>query len=555
MWSIVSSAARDAWFAANSQQGQLEALQTAIGTSPRLAVLNASLSELSRVTLGAPTINTGTTPRRLELGDLVAGSLVHTATGAPAFVEIRNGSTVILRAPAGTAGAFVAFAGPIRQRCAPSIGAGEITVQATAGLPAVDVVAWAAGAETGSVTSGVWTPGRNASGVITQASVDALPADTWVAVAGTELNQLTAAISAISGFPFSRYDVSGDGIRGTFDAWVGCCDDGLSRIFYPRGGGHADNSANGIWRFDCLRMQWQIERMPSDPQAPGAVWSSRYAKGPAPDGGTYTRYIDEAGITVDADGIYWDRLPDGTPTSAHTYNGVWYDSTRNQIGTSRISKWVYDRATQQWARTRWTVGGTVREATIYHDLHYHAATDYVYGPLGVTDFEYFQFRRFPASSGIVENLTLPAGWQVRGSNGVRLDADRVWWSWQNSGERAAIHNMATNTWEVLGPVTNGRTMNGFATMQAGVYVPTWGAQGKIIRRGAADSGQSNQWWLYDLATNTNEAYTPAGNPPPSGTAYPGNKYLRIGNLGIVVAMHEPRSWPTSSPCMYVLRYA
>jgi hypothetical protein len=160
MWTILDSTTRAAWFAATSQQGQLEALQSAIGASPRLVVLTSSLGELSRVTLGAPTINTGTTPRRLEMGDLVAGSFVNTATGAPGFVEVRtSGGTVILRAAAGTAGAFVNFAGPIRQRCAPSIGAGEVVVQANGSLPDVLLTYTVRQVE----TNGIITPGSQPS--------------------------------------------------------------------------------------------------------------------------------------------------------------------------------------------------------------------------------------------------------------------------------------------------------------------------------------------------------------------------------------------------------
>ena len=409
--------------------------------------------------------------------------------------------------------------------------------------------------DAGSVASNVWTPGKDANGYVTQASVDALPANTWVQVAGSQLNNLTAALTALTGFAFSRFDVSGDGIRGTFDAWVGCCHDGKS-VFFPRGGGHADNSSNGIWRFDALRMEWAIEKAPSDPQDATYPWSSRYSQAGAPNNptGSYTQYVDDDGVVLDSDGLYWDRLPDGNPTSMHTYGGLWYRPTGRQIGTSRISKWVYSRDTGQWTRNRWTLGGVVATSTIYSDLHYHAGQDAVYGPILVNDFDYGSFKKFAADSAITSNPTKPTGWQVRGATGVRLDDDRVWWSWQNSGEQAAIHNMATETWEELGAVTDGKTINGFASMNAGVFVPTWGAEGQIIRRGAGDSGIASQWWLYDLATNANLNYTPAGAPPSTGTVYPGNKYLRLPSLGILFAMHEARSIATTEPAIHVMRY-
>ncbi len=137
-WTIADAAARAAWVAAESQQDQLEALQTALGSAPRLAVLAGS--ELSRVTLADPTINTGTTPRQLELGALVAGSLVHTATGTPTRVEVRHSDgTVILRADAGVDGGAaetVEFFGAIKALCAPSVGSGGIVVRSNSALPA-----------------------------------------------------------------------------------------------------------------------------------------------------------------------------------------------------------------------------------------------------------------------------------------------------------------------------------------------------------------------------------------------------------------------------------
>lgn len=417
---------------------------------------------------------------------------------------------------------------------------------------------FAEGTDVGTVpTEGngwLWVPGRNAEGDVTQASFDALPANTVVRVHDTQLNNLVAALTELTGHPFNRFDVSGDGIRGTFDAWVGCCHDGAQYVFFPRGGGHADNSANGIWRFNLLRMRWEIEKAPSDPYDATFPWSSRYRKGPAPDTGSYTQYIDENGVILDSDGLYWDRLPDDAWTSMHTYNGVWYRPTGRQIGTSRISKWVYSRDTGLLSRERWTMNGEVRVTTIYSDLHYHAGQDAVYGPILVSDFDYGAFKKFAADSAITSNPPKPTGWAVRGVTGVRLDDDRVWWSWQSGGERAAIFNMATETWQELGLVTDGKTVNGFASMNAGVFVPTWGAQGQIIRRGAGDSGIANQWWLYDLATNANLPLTLAGAPPGGGTVYPGNKYLHMPALGLIFFMHEARSLATTEPVIHIMRY-
>jgi hypothetical protein len=139
MWTIPDSATRAAWFAAATQQEQLELLAAALGSAPRKVVLGAS-GELSLVTMAAPTINTGTTPRRLELGQVIPSTLVNTALGTMTSTEIRSAAgTVILRADAGVLGGTaetVEFFGAIKQRCAPSVGGTGIVVQANAALPA-----------------------------------------------------------------------------------------------------------------------------------------------------------------------------------------------------------------------------------------------------------------------------------------------------------------------------------------------------------------------------------------------------------------------------------
>jgi hypothetical protein len=140
-WSIPHEPTRTARAAAVSQQGQCEVVRDALGSAPVLAVLGAS-GELSRVTMAAPTIDTEAEPREVLLGQVIPSALVHTATGTPTTVEIRNGSDVILRATAGTSGALVNFAGAVKALCAPSVGSGGIAIASDAALPPLYIPAW-----------------------------------------------------------------------------------------------------------------------------------------------------------------------------------------------------------------------------------------------------------------------------------------------------------------------------------------------------------------------------------------------------------------------------
>jgi len=409
----------------------------------------------------------------------------------------------------------------------------------------------------GTLASNVWTPGRDASGFVTQASVNTLPVDTWVQVAGLSMQALRDLIES-TGFLFASHDWSnGKNVRSIFNAWVGCVDDGR-RVWYPRGGGHEDSSLNAVVALDLLKMGWELPQPPSRPDAPGFEWAASYD---IPPNATFTNYNLSGSFTQwdDADGLYRDRLPDDRPTSAHTYHGVWYDSTRQQIGTGRISKWTYDIAGNTWARQRWTFNGATPETfTINQELHYHAGRDALYGYPARGDFDAGNFGKvvFPGSNFV--SLAGPPNFAMgNGGRGttVRLDADRVLWLWMNSGERWGIYNMATEAWEAGsgGLIANGQTYDFANEMQIALYIPTWGAQGQVIRRGTASPINGN-WWLFDIATKTNQSYAPAGATIPV-TSWPGNKWRSIPGLGIAIGMDDNNATALSTPAIYVMRFA
>lgn len=367
MWTIVDSATRAAWFGAASQQAQLEVLAAALGSAPRKVVLGAS-GELSRVTMAAPTINTGTTPRRLELGQVIPSTLVNTATGTPTTEEIRNAAgTVILRGTAGISGALVNYAaGAIKARCAPSVGATGIVVQANSALPAVELPGFAAGGTTGSLVGDLWTPARAPDGRVYQASWDTVPKFRWIEAAGTRIDtQLTTAIQAVSpGWDSAKLWGTTPG-NSLFQSWAGFTQDEANARFWFLGGGHSDGYNNGLYRFDLYRMNWAIECAPSSYTDFSLAYRTNGNSSYHPDANATAIANFNAnnppgtvlGTLVPAlNGPMYDEIPiDGKPTARHTYQGLAYVSTIGTSGSILMHMrrlWRFDLASGQWVFKR-----------------------------------------------------------------------------------------------------------------------------------------------------------------------------------------------------------
>ena len=551
--SIFDAAARAAFIAATSQQAQCEAIVAPwAGGNVIARVLGSGGVLRQTITLGPWTI-APTTPRGVRHGARLAFTTV--STGDIASIEYRTaGGALIFTATAGegATAAAVDFAGPIRSLCGVTLTGAAFT--GNPALPVEEVIAWStASSDPGSLVASIWTPGRDARGIVTQASVNTLPANTWVRVAGTSLQTLRNAIEA-TGFDFATDDWSaGKDVRSIFNAWVGVADDGR-RVVNPRGGGHADSSQNGVLSMDLLRMAWEVLRAPSQPDAPGAAWHPNYR---IPPNGTYTNYTTTGAIVEEADGLYADMLPDGTPTSAHTYNGVWYDSSRKQFGTGRVSKWVFDMATRQWTRQRWSNGGTPFQFTVRQELHYHAATDALYGYFSLGDLDTASWGKvqFPGSNRVGSGTNPPNFALGNGGVGcsVRLDEDRILVLWCVFGvERWGIFNMLTETWEPGSgdAITDGKNIGNGNEMQICLLIPSWGAQGQVIRRGT-NGALNGVWWLFDIATKANLPYTPLGVN--QFTVWPGNKWRSIPHLGIAIGLDDNSAISTNA--LLVMRYA
>src|SRR5450631_1178084 len=104
------------------------------------------------------------------------------------------------------------------------------------------------GSAAGTFAADVWTPGRDADGVVNLVSWNLVPLNRWIEVAGTRLDGLDSVVKAA--VPGWRDYGSWDGVT---NAWNGMAWD--TRAGFERGwlavcGGHSDSSNDGIYRFD-----------------------------------------------------------------------------------------------------------------------------------------------------------------------------------------------------------------------------------------------------------------------------------------------------------------
>lgn len=248
-WSIPHEPTRTARAAEVSQQGQCEVVRDALGSAPVLAVMGAS-GELSRVTMAAPTIDTEVEPSEVLLGQVIPSTLVHTATGTPTSVEVRNGADVILRGTAGVSGATVNFAGAIKALCAPSVGSGGMAVRAGSSLSpsAYDILI----DEIALLPAESWTQinaGRNTF------------EDIWPPV------DLRAEYGFGSGNPSAWHRIMG--------AWGGYGWDPVNHALWKIGGGHANSAANGVAGWRVQDRNWVLGFHDSRP-LPVIVSNDRY---------------------------------------------------------------------------------------------------------------------------------------------------------------------------------------------------------------------------------------------------------------------------------------
>jgi len=232
-------------------------------------------------------------------------------------------------------------------------------------LQAPASAAWGSGGSAGTLSGDTWTPGRDGSGIVNLASWNLVPANRWIEIAGTRLDGLDAAVkAAVPGWS----DIGNEDWNGVTDDWNGMAWD--DRMDSERGwlvvsGGHAGSSNDGIYEFTLRKMQWRVQRMPSDI----SWWPGSYNTS-----GTFTGFPPAAGYyssnQANPEGVYSDEFYDPnnlaksirTPTSRHTYGSTIYvpslgGSGRILMGCRRY--WEYDLGTDAWALPKFPFGNQV----------------------------------------------------------------------------------------------------------------------------------------------------------------------------------------------------
>ena len=212
---------------------------------------------------------------------------------------------------------------------------------------------FSSGTELGSFNAGtrVWTPGRDANGVVTRASWEQVPIDgSWIEVAGSAFTsqvqpQLTAALPTYN-------DPGSSDLADVLDNYNGFAHDIQGGRLFAHGGGHQGSANNGLYKMDLRKLQWSIAKLP-DMQT---YWPAGYKANP-PTHNSFTVY-DRAVTAVNANPTTTDFWHDEfydlveplantrNPTSRHTYNAMVFANGKLRHGVRRY--WEWDEATNSW---------------------------------------------------------------------------------------------------------------------------------------------------------------------------------------------------------------
>ncbi len=219
---------------------------------------------------------------------------------------------------------------------------------------------WGDGDDIGTLVGDAWTPGRDAEGRVNCVSWQTVPKDRCVRVFGTRLASLDAEVkAAIPGWT----DRGNSDWHGVLAEWVGMAWDtrkGSERGWVTVGGGHDGSSNDGVYRLDVRRMQWSIDRMPSD----SSKWPADYSA-------SFTNFTPAAKYfemnNENPEGVYADEFFDPmnpdissrTPTARHTYGSTVYVPELGEAGKILMGcrrYWEYDVASATWSLPKFPFG-------------------------------------------------------------------------------------------------------------------------------------------------------------------------------------------------------
>ncbi|GEM_PF-2154514 len=295
------------------------------------------------------------------------------------------------------------------------------------------------------------------------------------------------------------YPPNWGGPQSIMKAWnSGVLDTSRNRLIIW-GGGHADWAGNEIYSFDLNTLQWS------------RIWGPTANVQIPPIGGT----------TADA-------YPDGNPASRHTYGGIQYIPSTDQMfstggalysnGNGTWGTWVFNFSTLTWQKK-----DNSTQVGTWTSTAYDPTTQHIFSQ---TDHSFDEYN--PVTGSWIKRGTISEGmWEADST--AAIDPVRRLFVMVGQG-RLRVWNL--NTWQLTQPVTAG----GDAVVKANApgfeyYPPT----GKFIAWAGGTSvyelDPATWRWTEKTAASTN-AVTPTA-PETNGT-FGRFRYIPAKNLFVVV---------------------
>lgn len=381
-----------------------------------------------------------------------------------------------------------------------------------------------------NLTHKVWDPIRDNKGKVAKSSWSSLPISSKdnphiLKISNLDPSGEITDLLESRGFNSSKmYGYSH--VKGTFTAWVGQAFDRHSKVvYYPWGGGHADSSINGIWKLDLNKLKFAVESMPSDPDLQGSEWSDKYKK--LGGNGSFTTYMDRAGVISYV-------LPDGRPPSQHTYGGV--AKVGDILFTTRNRKYAYNVKSKEYNVDGWKKNGSLFQTSIQNVVFPYK--NKVFGILK-SELQYSGWNKLESaeSTDIVDIDAPPRGINFVGQHLIfQMTESKIMAMnfHKKSGKNVyAVFDMKTESWSDLVETYGLPAHNYTQEMQAGVYIPSWGTKGSVLREFSYGSLRG-QWYLLDLATSQYTPFSFTGYEVQAGT-FVGNKAF-IADIGGIKAL-------------------
>jgi hypothetical protein len=269
--------------------------------------------------------------------------------------------------------------------------------------PVVANIEWGNGSETGSVGGDLWVPGRDGQGKVNRVSWESVPLGRWVEVAGSRIDVALTDELVSAGLGWSNAVQLWGANAGSnlFQSWSGfAVDQGAGRIFFL-GGGHSDGYNNGLYRFDCSRMLWSVECLPSSRTQMSNAYLTNGSSTWYPDSGAAAvanfNANNPAGTTEGPiipvkNGLFYDQIPfDLKPTARHTYHSMVFVPNIGTAGSVFMSSrrlWRYDLASRSWVSRRLIndkvrgLGASAPNATWASEIHAAEAAFTAYDEVG-----------------------------------------------------------------------------------------------------------------------------------------------------------------------------